>query len=255
LEKEHITKQKMTEINKIIQGDCRTEMKKLSGDSVDICICSPPYLAGTDISTGKKSKYEGYDDSGSVEDYYKLIKESLTEAIRVTKYYVFWNFQILSKTKKVWQRILWEFRDNIKEYFIWAKSHSQPAICEGVVSSGFEFIICFTKPEYATKRRFERYFFSNRTKGAPVVSNTIIAPPNFNTNAQHLAQFPAWLPRYFIKNFSKEGDIILDCFAGLSTTLKVAKQMGRNYLGFELIEKYVEMGNKGLEQEGLGKWV
>lgn len=248
------------EINNIYCKDCIKGMKELPDDSVTISVTSPPYLAGNDIDAGVKSKYQGFNDNLGEEEYYNLIKDSLTEAIRVTKYYVFLNFQILSGTKNVWNRIMWDFRHNIKEYFIWAKTHSPPSICEGVVSSGFEFIICFTKPELAKNRKFDYHFWNNRKKNAKTVRNVFIKPQfRSNKNTIHRAQFDTWLPEFFIKHFTKEGDLVLDYFSGLGTTAKVAKQMGRNYLGFDLVQKYVDFSKKELENinfkgEGLEKW-
>lgn len=247
------------EINKIICKECVSGMKELPDDSVEMIVTSPPYNVGKDIASGKKSKYEGYNDDLSSDEYYKLVKESLEQSLRVCKYYVFYNFQILSGNKEVYQKIMWEFRKNIKEYFIWAKSNSQPAICEGVVSSGFEFIICFSKEELSTNRRFARHFWSNREKGAKVVSNTLIYPPNYNKNSEHLACFPEWLPAFFIKNFTQEGDTVLDPFMGLATTAKAAKKAGRNYIGFEISQDYIDKSNKELDEikvkgEGLDKW-
>jgi DNA modification methylase len=52
----------------------------------------------------------------------------------------------------------------------------------------------------------------------------------------------------------KEGDIILDPFAGSGTTCVVAKKLGRNYIGIEINPEYVEMAKKRLERavRGLG---
>lgn len=38
--------------------------------------------------------------------------------------------------------------------------------------------------------------------------------------------------------FSFVGDIVLDCFAGSGTTLMVAKDLKRNYIGYELYKQY-----------------
>jgi site-specific DNA-methyltransferase (adenine-specific) len=41
-----------------------------------------------------------------------------------------------------------------------------------------------------------------------------------------------------ILNSTKEGDIVLDCFMGSGTTAVACKELGRNYIGFELNPKY-----------------
>lgn len=239
-------------INKVIQGDCLEVMKDIPDNAVDIVITSPPYNAKGDIGSGKSSKYIEYADNLNNDDYYKLIKGSLTELLRVTEHYVFYNFQILSGNKEVYQQIMHEFRNNIKEYFIWAKTFGQPAIQEGVVASQFEFIICFTDASKATTRRFEPHYWSNRQKGAKVVSNTLIMAPNTkNVFREHSATFSEWLPDYFIRNFSKEGDLVLDPFNGLGTTTMSAKNMNRRYIGIELTKEYCELADQRLRQETL----
>jgi DNA modification methylase len=53
----------------------------------------------------------------------------------------------------------------------------------------------------------------------------------------HTATFPPGLPERCILAGSRPGDVVLDPFAGSGTTLAVAKQLGRAYVGIELNEK------------------
>jgi len=53
----------------------------------------------------------------------------------------------------------------------------------------------------------------------------------------HFATFPPEIPEICIKAGSKEGDTILDPFAGSGTTLEVAERLGRKSIGIELNEK------------------
>lgn len=48
----------------------------------------------------------------------------------------------------------------------------------------------------------------------------------------------ALIPYRLIKMFSFVGDIVLDCFAGSGTTLKVARELKRNFVDYELYEHY-----------------
>ncbi len=50
----------------------------------------------------------------------------------------------------------------------------------------------------------------------------------------HPAPFPEELPRRCIRLYSFVGDTVLDPFAGSGTTLKVARELGRNSIGFEI---------------------
>jgi len=54
----------------------------------------------------------------------------------------------------------------------------------------------------------------------------------------HPAPFPEELPRRCIRLYSFVGDTVLDPFAGSGTTLKVARDLGRNSIGYEINPKY-----------------
>ena len=61
----------------------------------------------------------------------------------------------------------------------------------------------------------------------------------------HPAMFPEEIPKRLIKMFSYPNDIVLDPFSGLSTTCKVAKDLNRQYIGFEIDKDYY---NKSLDR-------
>ncbi len=54
-----------------------------------------------------------------------------------------------------------------------------------------------------------------------------------------------------IRLFTYVGDTVLDPFAGSGTTLKVARDLERNYVGYEIMESYKKVINKKLSQEKL----
>lgn len=49
-----------------------------------------------------------------------------------------------------------------------------------------------------------------------------------------------------ITNSSNAGDTVLDCFAGSGSTLVAAKNLGRNYIGFDLEPKWVQVAQNRL---------
>lgn len=67
----------------------------------------------------------------------------------------------------------------------------------------------------------------------------------------HFATFPEELPERCIKAASREGDTILDPFAGSGTTLWVAKRLGRNAVGYEISEEYCRLIEKRNHQQSL----
>jgi site-specific DNA-methyltransferase (cytosine-N4-specific) len=55
---------------------------------------------------------------------------------------------------------------------------------------------------------------------------------------EHSAIMPEEIVKRCVRLYSFVGDTILDPFAGSGTTLKVAKEWGRNYIGYELYDNY-----------------
>jgi len=64
----------------------------------------------------------------------------------------------------------------------------------------------------------------------------------------HDTQKPTQLISELITDCTKEGDLVLDCFAGSCTTAVSAIYTKRNFICFELQEKYVEIGNKRIQK-------
>jgi len=63
----------------------------------------------------------------------------------------------------------------------------------------------------------------------------------------HSAIMPEEIARRCIRLFTFEGDLVLDPFAGSGTTLKVAKELNRNYLGYEVVQDYKKLIDKKLD--------
>jgi len=64
----------------------------------------------------------------------------------------------------------------------------------------------------------------------------------------HPAVFPIALPARFIKLLTHEGELVLDPFAGIGSTLLAARDLGRNAVGFDLKQEYVEVAQRRLAQ-------
>jgi len=99
------------------------------------------------------------------------------------------------------------------------------------------------------------YFDSD--KGIPVQDIWMDVQDSLNQNIK-MTGYPTeknpYLLERIIKASSNKGDIVLDCFAGSGTTLDVADQLGRNFIGidnsseaiFNIIKRFV----KGLKEMG-----
>ena len=69
----------------------------------------------------------------------------------------------------------------------------------------------------------------------------------------HPNEKPTDLVRRFISVHTKPGDLVLDPFAGSGSTGVAAIQLGREFLGFELDQKWADVANERLEAARRGQ--
>jgi DNA modification methylase len=67
----------------------------------------------------------------------------------------------------------------------------------------------------------------------------------------HPAVYPISLPTHFIKLLTHEGELVLDPFVGIGTTLIAAQDLNRNAVGFDLSEEYIKTAKQRLSQSRL----
>jgi hypothetical protein len=73
-----------------------------------------------------------------------------------------------------------------------------------------------------------------------------------DNSIKHPAPFHKDLPKYYINLLTDDGDTILDIFGGIMTTGLACNEIGnRNFIGFELNERYAEFGKKRIDGEDL----
>lgn len=65
-------------------------------------------------------------------------------------------------------------------------------------------------------------------------------------NKNHSAAFPLNLPTWFIKLFTKPGDIVLDPFIGSGTTAVAAIELDRKFVGIDVSEEYCQLSRERL---------
>ncbi|HEY4505451.1 MAG TPA: site-specific DNA-methyltransferase [Candidatus Paceibacterota bacterium] len=80
------------------------------------------------------------------------------------------------------------------------------------------------------------------------LSNVFESAVESSSGKNHSAVFPIELPSWFMRLFSKEGDIILDPFIGSGSTAVAALLHRRNYLGIEVQSAYVKEANKNIQE-------
>ncbi|MCV5180618.1 site-specific DNA-methyltransferase, partial [Escherichia coli] len=70
-----------------------------------------------------------------------------------------------------------------------------------------------------------------------------------NEGGLHPTQKPVSLMKALIELTTQEGQLVIDPFSGSGSTLVAAKELGRNYIGFEFNPAYVEISKKRLEDK------
>lgn len=57
--------------------------------------------------------------------------------------------------------------------------------------------------------------------------------------------------RYLVETYSNPGDVVLDCFAGSGSTLVAAREVGRRFIGCEMLAENVAVIHRRLSQAEL----
>ena len=78
-----------------------------------------------------------------------------------------------------------------------------------------------------------------------------VSSPREWYHLEHGATFSVALAERVIKIYTKKGDLVLDPFVGVGTTLVAARNLGRRGIGIELYEKFVKIAKQILSQTTL----
>tara|TARA_R110002020_G_C16014834_1_gene751441 strand:- start:42 stop:722 length:681 start_codon:yes stop_codon:yes gene_type:complete len=219
-------------MNMIIEGDCLEKIKSLPDNSVDLVMTSPPYdnIEGSGYSKGKK-------DVLFLKLYSDFFDRVLNEVFRVLKptgqFYLNLKSGTINKTLVTphWIEFLESFKQfKLKSYIIWKYSGSFDST-KVRFHLDYEIIYHLSKTDDITINYEE-------DEKDPLTSVWYI--PHFITNRLHPVQMPEALAEKIIKRGSKEGDLVLDLFAGSGTSLVCAKKLNRNYIGYEINPEHIK---------------
>lgn len=239
-------------INKIFNESCLNTLARMSDDSVDLVITSPPYNMNLRIRDGKycsrqitkefSTKYDGFSDNMPIAEYFDFHLRVIKELLRVAPI-VFYNVQIVTGSKRAVFKLLGELNEYVKDIIVWDKENAQPAMSEGVLNRQYELIIVFAKRDAISRKfnycNFERGTLNDvwRIKRGKKVTNL------------HGATFPEELVEKILTNFSRERDVVYDPFMGTGTTAVVCKKMNRRFIGSEISTSYVEVAKERLQND------
>lgn len=240
------------EINKVYNEDCLKTMARMPTGFVDYIITSPPYNAEKRISCGKNNKiyigneemYSDYEDNLTPEQYEEWLFTVIRECIRVTKYHVFFNIQMLSRNKRTVLKIHGEFIDYIKDKIIWRKTIAAPNIVKGIMRNSYEDIFIFSN-QNPESRNFEDVEFSGSFSN--VIESTGSSKNKFAKINK--ATYPLYLPRVIINSFCTKGQLIYDPFNGTGTTGDACVIENMNYIASELDPAQCDITNQRIKDQ------
>jgi len=222
-------------INSLTQGDAMQLIEDLDDHSVDLTVLDPDY-----------------------QDWDKLCEEGLIcQAVRVTKL----TGNIICFTKQPFDfNLRNEVNHIFRREFIWSFSNGGAWVSKRMPLVSFQkiFWLTITKDFYidvrtgldysqATKsmKRTSKVFGDYEAEGRDFTKSedgTWIRD-HYHLNKPHCGKIPAKpndLMKIFIKCFCPENGIVLDPFFGSGVSGKVAKELNRNFIGFEKDEKRVQ---------------
>ena len=78
-----------------------------------------------------------------------------------------------------------------------------------------------------------------------------LTPKKEKTFGKHPTQKPEYLLERIILAASKAGDVVLDPFCGSGTTGAVAIRNGRDFIGIDNEQEYIEISERRLSNERL----
>ena len=204
--------------NKIINNDCLNVLKQLPDKSIDLILTDPPYGIGCSFKNkfGMQTAYKKqwiFDWNNKIPSA-KIFREML----RVSKNQIIFGGNYFTKYLRptnswiVWDKV---GQYNLKNPF---------SDCELAWTS-----------------------FSCRMKKYTVVNMGFICKIEEKGKKIHPTQKPKVLFEQILRDYSKEEDLVLDCFSGSGTTAIACSELKRRFICVEKDKNYYEASIKRLE--------
>jgi len=240
--------------NKIIQGDCLELFKEIPDNSVNMTFADPPF--------NLKKKYSSYTDSLEFREYLNWCEQWISEMVRVTKP----TGSIFLHNIPKWLTYYAAFLNKFAYFKHWISWDAPTAPMGKSLQPAHYGILFYGKKEKETKiyelryphKRDRKQGFLLKDYGGkkdklhpfgPLVSDVWTDIHRIKHNKKrdpHPCQLPIHLLDRLILLSTDEGDVVLDPFSGTGTTAISAKRLGRNYIGFELDDEYVDISRRKL---------
>jgi len=265
--------------NRYLIGDCEKTLKDVPDNSIDLIITSPPYADSRKNTYGGVSpdKYVGWFLPRSNE-FLRVLKPTGTfilnikERVENGERHTYVLDLIKELRNQGW---LWT------EEYVWHKKNTHPGKWPNRFRDAWERCLQFNKTRNFkmhqeevmvpigdwSKTRLKNLSETDLSRATSKVGSgfgkkisnwvgkTKVYPSNVLHlatecgNKNHSAVFPTELPAWFIRLFSKEGDFVLDPFAGSGTTAVACQRLGRDYLMIDVASDYKKIAEGRLFHE------
>jgi DNA modification methylase len=238
-------------INSLSNLDGQAGLATVPSNFVDLVLTDPPYgiadsskltKKGGKIVTTSQAWGSDFQDSWvNIDDYYQWLKPFIAEFVRVLKDN---GSMILFLDRKYTGLIVHylerDFDLNFKNKMYFKKLNAVPSIRKVNYRSSIEECVFLTKGKQYTFNFGEQKDMTQVFEG-----------PIGRKKTKHPTEKYSWMIEPLIKIHSKEGDVVLDAFAGSATTLVLAKKHNRHAIGFEKNPAMYEMAKARIEAEQL----
>ncbi|PUE62889.1 hypothetical protein B9Z45_02150 [Limnohabitans sp. 2KL-17] len=243
--------QKYFGINALHNLDGQAGLATVPSNFVDLVLTDPPYgiadsskltKKGSKIVTTRQAWGSDFQDSwANIDDYYQWLKPFIAQFVRVLKDN---GSMILFLDRKYTGLIVHylerDFHLNFKNKIYFKKLNAVPSIRKVNYRSSIEECVFLTKGKQYTFNFGEQKDMTQVFEG-----------PIGRKKTKHPTEKYSWMIEPLIKIHSKEGDVVLDAFAGSATTLVLAKKHNRHAIGFEKSPAMYEMAKARIEAEQL----
>jgi len=245
----------------IINEDCLIGIPKLEDYFIDLVVTSPPYNVDLGNNKYHKLSYDLYLDNKDHQEYILWLKNVFKElypkisiggrvcinigdgkngSVPTSSDII----QFMKELKYIpYTTIIWN-KSQVGNRTSWGSYGS--AACPSFPTP-FEYVLVFCKETNKIQRMVGK---SDITKQEFIKWSLALwdfPPETRQKEYGHSAMFPEELPRRCIKLFSYTDSMVLDPFSGAGTTAVVCKELGRNFIGFEISEKYCKIAEERLK--------
>lgn len=226
-------------------------MTELPDNSIQLMVTSPPY-----------NVQKEYDDDLTLDQYLAMLAAVMaeTERVLVTGGRACINVANLGRKPYLplhlyLTRIMLDLGFFMRGEIIWDKGASaSPSTAWGtwmsatnpVLRDVHEYILVFSKRSLS-RNSDDRQSTIERDDFLELTKSVWTFPPASARAVGHPAPFPEELPRRLIQLYSYAGDVVLDPFCGAGTTCLAALNHGRDYIGYDTEQEYIQLAEERIQ--------